>query len=323
MKKTTKNILAILLILFLIGFVLTFIGCQDKTSGTGNAEQASVSDTSSVVDSNNANAGNQSTNTGFQLNADGLNLEGTDGINFMPNSVEPTDYSADLKENLSKTAQYLKDNPNKQLAVTGHYQPNEKNESTVANLGLARAEKVKAQLVSLGANDKQIITDAKSDAKVTANEQGQYANMIDFAIKQSGDVATSDTATNNTEKANMEMTVTDLNAKPLTLYFKSGAAKIELSAQQKDHLVKIMSYLKSNPSTKAVVTGHTDSSGTREQNITVGKKRAKAAADYLVKQGLNADRLVVDSKGPDQPIADNATAEGRTKNRRVTITIAK
>ncbi|MBN1224564.1 MAG: OmpA family protein [Candidatus Aminicenantes bacterium] len=70
------------------------------------------------------------------------------------------------------------------------------------------------------------------------------------------------------------------------------------------------------------IQGHTDSSGTEEWNLVLGKKRAEAVMEYLHKQyNIPLHRMEVISYGSDQPVADNATRDGRAQNRRVVILV--
>ncbi|MBN1416976.1 MAG: OmpA family protein [Bacteroidales bacterium] len=65
------------------------------------------------------------------------------------------------------------------------------------------------------------------------------------------------------------------------------------------------------------IEGNTDNTGSAALNKTLSYKRAKAVADYLTRQhGFDYDRFVIVGNGPDKPIADNSTEEGRAKNRR-------
>ena len=68
-----------------------------------------------------------------------------------------------------------------------------------------------------------------------------------------------------------------------------------------------------------VAVGHTDSIGTDAYNHKLSIRRAEAVKKYLVSQGIEAKRIYVEGKGESQPVADNKTAEGRAKNRRVQI----
>jgi outer membrane protein OmpA-like peptidoglycan-associated protein len=76
------------------------------------------------------------------------------------------------------------------------------------------------------------------------------------------------------------------------------------------------------PEREVVVRGHTDDRGGRKSNLTLSKRRAETVAGALARRGIEAPRLSPDGAGPDVPIADNRTAEGRAKNRRVEFVIA-
>jgi len=71
--------------------------------------------------------------------------------------------------------------------------------------------------------------------------------------------------------------------------------------------------------TKLQVIGHTDSTGNDKINIPLSQRRAATVANYLQLRGVNGARLSVAGMGAAQPIASNATAEGREQNRRVEI----
>lgn len=65
------------------------------------------------------------------------------------------------------------------------------------------------------------------------------------------------------------------------------------------------------------IAGHTDSTGSAEYNQKLSERRAESVRDYLVNNGVDSNRLTVKGYGESEPVADNATREGRAKNRRV------
>ncbi|WP_018508240.1 OmpA family protein [Thiobacillus thioparus] len=67
------------------------------------------------------------------------------------------------------------------------------------------------------------------------------------------------------------------------------------------------------------VAGHTDSRGSDKYNMKLSQRRAEAVRNYLISKGIAADRLTAKGYGESQPVADNATDEGRFKNRRVEL----
>ncbi len=70
-----------------------------------------------------------------------------------------------------------------------------------------------------------------------------------------------------------------------------------------------------------IAIGHTDSVGTDEYNQKLSVRRAESVKAYLVSKGIEANRVYTEGKGEKQPVADNRTAEGRAKNRRVEIEV--
>ncbi len=79
--------------------------------------------------------------------------------------------------------------------------------------------------------------------------------------------------------------------------------------------------LKGDPDSKMTVEGYTDSQGAASFNQDLSQKRAQSVRDYLVSRGIASDRVDAVGYGPDKPVADNTTAEGRADNRRVEIVV--
>ncbi|MCC4788405.1 OmpA family protein [Vibrio splendidus] len=94
----------------------------------------------------------------------------------------------------------------------------------------------------------------------------------------------------------------------------------ELSTDGKIALMPLVEVLKAHPQSSVAVVGHTDSTGAAEYNLMISKKRAAAVAAYIEEQGIEADRITASGEGEENPIASNATAEGRAQNRRVDAT---
>lgn len=70
-----------------------------------------------------------------------------------------------------------------------------------------------------------------------------------------------------------------------------------------------------------IAVGHTDSTGAAGYNQKLSNKRAEAVKAYLVSKGIESNRIYTEGKGLSQPVADNATREGRAKNRRVEVEV--
>lgn len=96
----------------------------------------------------------------------------------------------------------------------------------------------------------------------------------------------------------------------------------ELTAASKGEVGKLADFLVKYPATSVLIEGHTDDIGSEKHNQALSERRAQAVVDMLIKDyGIDAQRLEAKGFGESQPIADNGTAEGRAKNRRVVADI--
>ncbi|MEN5017469.1 OmpA family lipoprotein [Erwinia sp. Eh17-17] len=87
-------------------------------------------------------------------------------------------------------------------------------------------------------------------------------------------------------------------------------------------LTGVAMVLKEYPKTAVNILGYTDSSGSRQLNMTLSQQRADAVGSSLITQGVAADRVRTRGMGPDNPVASNSTAEGKAQNRRVEVTLS-
>lgn len=95
----------------------------------------------------------------------------------------------------------------------------------------------------------------------------------------------------------------------------------QLTPQAKQTFTQIAGVLKDYNKTIIHIVGFTDSTGAAAYNQKLSVRRARAVADYLISQGVPAGRIQIEGRGETQPVATNATAAGRARNRRVDIVI--
>lgn len=81
--------------------------------------------------------------------------------------------------------------------------------------------------------------------------------------------------------------------------------------------------LNANPVTSVAIVGHTDSTGSDAVNNPLSLDRANSARDYLIARGVAVTRFSTEGRGSREPVADNGTADGRSKNRRIEIYVAE
>jgi OOP family OmpA-OmpF porin len=97
--------------------------------------------------------------------------------------------------------------------------------------------------------------------------------------------------------------------------------KAILKPEGKSKLDDLVGKLKGIALEVIIAIGHTDSVGSSEYNQKLSVRRAEAVKAYLVSKGIEPNRIYTEGKGKTQPIADNRTAQGRAKNRRVEIEV--
>ncbi len=218
-----------------------------------------------------------------------------------------------LRNQFQEIKTYLDKNPNKAIEVTGLYTAADDKPSSYDNLGVARAENTKLQLLKVGVKEAQVLT------------KGQLSNraLATFEDKLTGVIAAKITELPKPAVKEKEVALKDIEdqikAAPKTVYFQTNSSKIIKTADLKQYVENLKVYLKANPGKKIRVIGHTDNIGSPIKNKELGLKRAIYVKEYLTGNGINQNQVRASSEGPDKPIADNNTTEGRKRNRRVDI----
>lgn len=104
----------------------------------------------------------------------------------------------------------------------------------------------------------------------------------------------------------------------LTLNIQFDTGKSDIKKKYFDELKKVGDVLNEQKNIKGVIEGHTDTVGSRAMNMKLSQRRADAVRAYIVKNfKVDRKRIAAKGYGPDKPVADNATAEGRQQNRRI------
>lgn len=102
--------------------------------------------------------------------------------------------------------------------------------------------------------------------------------------------------------------------------FESGKATLQPGARTK--LQELAGVMEKYPKTTVTIVGHTDDRGSDDLNARLSEERAQAVADALIAEGVASNRIITRGAGASNPIATNATPEGRQQNRRVDVTVA-
>jgi outer membrane protein OmpA-like peptidoglycan-associated protein len=123
---------------------------------------------------------------------------------------------------------------------------------------------------------------------------------------------------NVTDYANTTMT-NKIGNKSYNIQFLIGSA--EISESSKSVLDQIYTDAVTADGTKLLIGGHTDNTGNPQSNLDLSSQRAQSVLNYIKQKGLGASRLKSEGYGQNNPIGDNNTTDGRSKNRRVEITL--
>ncbi len=241
---------------------------------------------------------------------DGTFKTSADGFFRFPESTAIYEGASDkLRNSLSETAAYLKDNTNKVLTITGYYTEDEAKPDLLPNYGFARANTIKEELEALGVSASQLTTDG-----VIANadnfQEGYITNGISFDFVE---VAEDDV------DSRLERIRNNIVGNALTLYFDSGDQTLNLDADQKEDFADMIYFLDRIESSSLEIGGHTDSQGEDKYNKRLSRKRAEFVRDYVARGGVSVNKMTAVGFGEAKPVEDNKYEAGREKNRRVEI----
>ncbi|WP_299104159.1 OmpA family protein [uncultured Tenacibaculum sp.] len=199
---------------------------------------------------------------------------------------------------------FLNKNQEKEIIITADYLQGETLDNG-QDLGIARATYLKNKLVKYGINPKKIIVKS-NPSNYTYDMEGFYADGIKISHQ-------------NIHPDKLKTIQNEITNKTLHSHF--GNENFNPDRTLYAYLLEAKSYLNKHPNKKITITGHTDNVGEEKTNEWVSLQRAKNVANYFIQQGIDTSKITTLSKGDSSPIADNTTAQGRAKNRRIEITI--
>jgi outer membrane protein OmpA-like peptidoglycan-associated protein len=158
-----------------------------------------------------------------------------------------------------------------------------------------------------------VVLPAGKTYSVSANKEGFFfhSELVDVPV----------TAKFQTIKKDIELKPIEKGAKIVinNIFFETG--KATLSPQSNVELEKAADLLKTNPTMTIEVGGHTDNVGDDAYNMKLSHDRAKSVREYLVKAGIQSERVQAKGYGESNPIATNDTEDGRKANRRTEFVI--
>lgn len=176
-------------------------------------------------------------------------------------------------------------------------------------------------------SDMVIATTASSDidGSYRVRLSGKKSYMVDFRgsgfLSDMKRIDIPESFTGDVYKLNMDLVKVKVGRKVVlnNILFQTG--KAILTGESYAELNRLYGILEENPHMRIEISGHTDNTGSLSLNTKLSQDRARAVVEYLIQKGTDPERLEFRGYGPQQPVDDNTTAEGRARNRRVEFKI--
>lgn len=245
------------------------------------------------------------------MDGDSIILKNYEQFEFDSASIEPK-MTDNNREFIKAVAKYIKDNPDKNVTLTGRFLKNEKDAASgiFENLGIARAAMIEQLLLEQGIDDDRISIDYKMVNGISLEEPISFSLYIPEAPDEYAKL----------QFRFEDMTFSDAN-------FEFGSAVFEPGPQFIYYADSVNTVLGENENLQLLIIGHTDSVDTDKRNLKLGADRAVAAMEYFNELGISQNRIRTESMGESEPVAPNSNPdgsdneEGRQKNRRVNFKI--
>lgn len=185
-----------------------------------------------------------------------------------------------------------------------------------------------AQTATLARERETLLLDARTREAEFANARADAERRAADLARTDAEIARADADAAKLQIQALVIQLSELEAKQterglvVTLgdvLFEVDRADLKPGATRS--LGELIQVLRENPNAIVAIEGHTDSTGTRDHNLSLSQRRAESVRSYLVSQGIDAARISAQGLGPDFPVASNGDAAGRQQNRRVELVI--
>lgn len=191
-------------------------------------------------------------------------------------------------------------------------------------------------LVLLNERQQRTITNLRSESVSAEEELQQSQEQLDRAERERQELARKQGSLERTKKASDVADEIRKQFKPneAEVFTQNGKVMVRLKALQfpsnqailtqknQAFMAKVETALNSIDTSKITIEGHTDSTGKAEANKALSEKRAQSVQNFLVSKGtVSQDKVSTIGMGPDEPISDNSTPQGRAQNRRIDLVI--
>ena len=232
-------------------------------------------------------------------------LDGYDQFAFDTMTVLPR-LNADNRQFLDTVAQILAADTSRNLTITGRYRNSETGRTYgfFENLGLARANVIRQELVQRGIAEERITLDH------AVSQNPALPEPLTFELYVPSDLVE--------DYAKRLFTFSRMSFSDINFEFDSDV--FQPGEPFRFYADSVKTYFELHPEREMVIIGHTDNIGNSQYNQDLGQRRADNVRRYFLDLGLT-NEITTRSEGENRPVASNRTDEGRLKNRRVEINL--
>ena len=248
------------------------------------------------------------------LPASGLTARGSDnnivfvfekGISFIKN-VSKLNIPLPLNAFKNLIKDYLTQYPQKEIHIISSYSATEN--FITPNIGKQRGLQIKNMLIQTGINSSRIVVKSNIE-DITFSSDNSYSNAIAFEFKPLDKKRIASIAPKAIKIP-----------KSITFYPTFSNTNILKTKKLQELVIRVAQIFDSNPNTNLTLVGHTDNSGTTEENYSLGLSYAKQLRWFLSSKGsIDKKRVRVLSKGESQPLKSNRTKKGSLANKRIVL----
>ena len=227
-------------------------------------------------------------------------------LRYFPFSITKNSANVTLIDTIPNPLQtffdYLNSHQKEELLITSFFSKAEN-----SSIALSRNDSVKKKLADFGINTDRVVLQTRQQ-DFQFSDSNEYKKGFAYEFQ---------------EMSEERMNAIDKGIASKILYAGFGSKTFQPDNTLNAYAIELKNYLDKNPTKTVEIIGHTDSNGEAEDNMWIGKERAKSVMQYFVSQGIDVSKLSVSSKGETAPIAPNTTFEGQRLNRRIEINIRK
>lgn len=254
--------------------------------------------------------------TKFKLEVDNNFVFDYSSVNFL------LDLPPAMEEAMKEVVVYLDTQPQRQLILTGYNHPDEKNETTLDNLGWARANRLRNLWIKLGANPQQIAIKGIADERLAVFSSELYKKFLPNAMGFEFDVLGPEML----KQQDRKFSKVEERLKELQVFrfkdFGNETNKIVMNDKLKAYMNDLILYISRNEKAKIYCVGHSNPAETKEKSAVMGSKRAEYVRAFLTKYGILEERIETTTAGDSHPLGEENTRYGKQINRRVDLFIS-